>query len=173
MASRLLYAQILMTHEQYLMAVRDAALLRVDPALRTRLSTIKLVYSVGYKSQTRGQTHHDCWRNPDGELVPLVEVCADGESSPLQLMCTLLHELAHVLVGQTLDSHGDVWTVACRQLGLLNDDGTGRGFTQANLDALMLEVFRNLPCITDGTPHFKGQDFFYWSGWSHSHLSEK
>jgi hypothetical protein len=142
-----------MTHEQFIAAVRDAALPRVeDKAAKNRLASAKLTYGAG-ESGTRGITYYSAWKNGDEKPLEFIEVCAVGEQSPVQLAGTTLHELGHVLAG-TAAGHGKDWKAACAVLGLHHAEAAGQEYSIDHFDADIQTVVRKLTAPTDGTPQF-------------------
>jgi hypothetical protein len=57
----------------------------------------------------------------------LIEVCAFGEESSIQLAGTTIHELGHCLAGAAV-GHGKVWRDACRTLGLIRCSAAGQAY---------------------------------------------
>ena len=108
----------LTTHDTYIRAVAALGIARVaDIEARARLLNAKLVYGVGAGTGARGVCYGDAWRNGTAGH-DLVEVCAFGQESTIQLAGTTLHEFGHVLAGWAA-GHDKTWKAACSTLGLL------------------------------------------------------
>src|SRR5438046_3030724 len=119
------------THENYIHAVRDIAAALIPDAERAVLYETKLVYGAG-SSNTRGVTYYKCWRNGHPtDSHPFVEICAFGESDPVQIAGTTIHELGHVLAGMGT-GHGSDWKAACERLGLRQFQAAGTSYSMAN-----------------------------------------
>src|SRR6266446_4545920 len=93
------------THEQFIHAVRDIAVQRLNKEERAAALDAKLVYGAGSK-HTRGVTYFGCWKN--GHEHAFAEICAFGEDSSIQVAGTTLHELGHVIAGVG-KGHGKDW----------------------------------------------------------------
>src|SRR6266545_2315465 len=101
------------THEHYIAAVRDIAASRIPEPDRAILYETKLVYGAG-SAHTRGVTYYGCWKNGHPTNThALAEICAFGESDPVQIAGTTIHELGHVLAGMGT-GHGPQWDAACK-----------------------------------------------------------
>lgn len=136
------------THEQFIQAVRDIAVQRLNEEDRAAAMDAKLVYGAGSKA-TRGVTYFDCWKN--GHDHAFAEICAFGEDSPIQVAGTTLHELGHVLAGKG-KGHGDGWQDACRKLGLLFVRAAGTKYSLACFAPDIRGAIAALPQPTDGAP---------------------
>jgi hypothetical protein len=140
-----------MTHEAYIQNVRALAVARLsDEGERKALEGAKLVYGCG-NSNLRGVTHFNAWKNGTPEAHALAEVCAFGESDPVQLAGTCLHELAHILAGHGA-GHGPKWRAACTKLGLRFCKAAGTKYTPACFTADVRIGIAALPKPTDGKP---------------------
>mgnify|MGYP003386783188 CR=1 FL=1 len=107
------------THENYIQQIAHFAIARLDAATAEPVKQAKIIYGRGQKG-LRGVTCYSEWHR-DG-TVPLVEICAAGESDPLQLAGTTIHELGHVLAGWGA-GHSKQWHSASAQLGLRHCGG--------------------------------------------------
>ena len=136
------------THEQFIHAVRDIAVLRLNSEERAAVMDAKLVYGAGSK-HTRGVTYFGCWKN--GHDHAFAEVCAFGEDSSVQVAGTTLHELAHVIAGPG-HGHGNGWLAACRRLGLVHVRAAGTRYSLACFAPDLRLAIAALPQPTDGSP---------------------
>lgn len=136
------------THEQYIHAVREIAVLRLNAEDRAAALDAKLVYGAGSK-QTRGVTYFGCWKN--GHDHAFAEICAFGEDSPIQVAGTTLHELGHVLAGAG-KGHGKGWKEACNRLGLVHVLAAGTRYSLACFAPDIRMAIAALPQPTDGSP---------------------
>lgn len=139
------------THESYLQNVRALAVSRLtDESERKALAEAKLVYGCG-NSSLRGVTHFNAWKNGSPEAHALAEVCAFGESDPIQLAGTCIHELAHILAGPGA-GHGPKWRAACTKLGLRFCKAAGTKYAPACFTQDVRHGIAALPKPTDGKP---------------------
>lgn len=157
------------THEHYIQAVRDAAVkyagqqIAANPkwvkpefaplveGLLKRLETVKaakLVYGLG-ASGLRGITCFSAWKQEKDQ--ELIEICAGGEESWIQLAGTTIHECGHVLAGPGA-GHGPLWKLACEILGLRRIKAAGTEYKLANLAPALRMTLAALPHPTDGRP---------------------
>lgn len=136
------------THEQYIQAVRQIAVQRLNEADRKAALDAKLVYGAGSRS-TRGVTYYDCWKN--GHDHAFAEICAFGEEDPVQVAGTTLHELGHVIAGKG-KGHGKAWIEACRKLGLTFVRAAGTRYSLACFAPDIRDAIAALPKPTDGAP---------------------
>ena len=136
------------THEQFIHAVRDIAVQRLNAEDRAAVLDAKLVYGAG-SQHTRGVTYFGCWKN--GHDHAFAEICAFGEDSPIQVAGTTLHELGHVLAGIG-KGHGKEWLAACRKLGLLYVRAAGTAYSLACFAPDIRLAIAALPQPTDGRP---------------------
>lgn len=136
------------THEQFIQAVREIAVKRLNDADRAAVMDAKLVYGAGSKA-TRGVTYFGCWKN--GHDHAFAEICAFGEDSPIQVAGTTLHELGHVLAGMG-HGHGKGWLEACQRLGLTFVRAGGTRYSLACFAPDIREAIAALPKPTDGSP---------------------
>lgn len=136
------------THEQYIQAVRDIAVQRLNDEERAAALDAKLVYGAG-SSHTRGVTYFGCWKN--GHDHAFAEICAFGEDSHIQVAGTTLHELAHVIAGPGA-GHGKGWLEACKRLGLLFVRAAGTNYSMACFAPEIRLAIAALPKPTDGQP---------------------
>ena len=118
------------THENYINQVRDIALNYMgmdDTGQSDFRHRNKLVYGAGNPG-TRGITYYERWENGHGPDEPacFIEICAFGESDPVQLAGTVIHEMAHALAGPDAGHSGD-WKAMCRSMGLgMSRDCSGK-----------------------------------------------
>lgn len=110
-------AQQRLTHEAFVqrVAALGVSMLSYDDAETARKA--KITYGAGAGTGARGVTYFNRWLNDKAEQAHFVEICAMGESNPVQLAGTTLHELGHVLAGFQA-GHGKDWHASCRKLGL-------------------------------------------------------
>ena len=167
------------THEQFIGAVRDAALLYASRSLKfttvqasalgndwrpsahipylptaslQRIARAKLLYGRGFRG-LRGVTQFGAWKN--GSTDELIEVCAASEESWVQLAGTTIHELAHVAAGPGA-GHGKAWKEACAALGLRRVKAAGTVYHLANFAPELRMQLAALPKPADGTPALGG-----------------
>lgn len=136
------------THEQYIQAVREIAVKRLNADERAAALDAKLVYGAGSKA-TRGVTYFGCWKN--GHDHAFAEICAFGEEDAIQVAGTTLHELGHVLAGLG-KGHGKGWIEACKRLGLIFVRAAGTRYSLACFATDIREAIAALPKPTDGAP---------------------
>jgi hypothetical protein len=104
------------THEEYIHAVRDIAVARLnDEESRRRLLAAQLTYGSGQPG-LRGTCYYEAWKSENHH--EFIEVCACGEQSDVQLVGTTIHELAHSLA-RFGSGHGPVWKLSAKKLGLI------------------------------------------------------
>lgn len=140
-----------MTHEDYIRSIRDLAVQRLnDVNARGRLLNAKLVYGSG-EPGTRGRCHFDAWKGD--EHRDLLEVCAMGEESIVQIAGTTLHELAHALAGWPA-GHGPLWKRAARSLGLRHAEAAGSSDSPEDFEPDLWEQICAMPHPSDGVPSF-------------------
>lgn len=140
----------MLTHEKYIQRIVEHVIAHAPDADRERLQRARIVYGAGDVG-LRGRTIYDRWQSADGEHIDLVEICALGESSPVQLAGTVVHELAHVVAGHGA-GHGKAWKDACQRLGLRRAMAAGQNYLPANLRADVREsIARIIPA--DGRPN--------------------
>lgn len=142
-----------MNHEQFIHAVRDAAigyLAATDSDAAERVSRAKVVYGVG-APHLRGVTIYSRWKpNGDDTAHPIVEICAFGEESLLQVAGTTIHELGHVLADHGA-GHNKQWKQACEKLGLRCIRAAGTRYTWAMFAPAIRARLAELG-VTDGAP---------------------
>lgn len=150
----------MMTREQYIKEVRDAALAVavLEPGERDMLAGLKMVYGTGYGTGARGVTYYNAWNKghdhgagcgcPEGH-DSLIEICAFAEESLVQLAGTTIHELGHALAGKG-KGHGPEWTKACKRLGLRGIKAAGTVYQSAMFVPALREKLAALPVPTDG-----------------------
>jgi hypothetical protein len=137
-------------HETYIRKVAAHVIETADDQARAVLEKARIVYGAGQPG-LRGVTYYDRWQMPCGAHVDLVEICALGESSPVQVAGTVIHELAHVLAGFDA-GHGKGWKVACERLGLRCAKAAGMVYTPAALRADIRALLVDL-VPSDGKPN--------------------
>lgn len=141
--------QTTITHEAFIAAVAEIALARLPDEVRADFKMPKLVYGVG-PGGARGITYYDRWDTGD-EPRPFVELCASGEEDWLQLACTTIHELGHVLTGPG-HGHNVAWKAACKALGLRRALAGGQAYMLAALTPDIRHAVAALPKPADGKP---------------------
>jgi alkylated DNA repair dioxygenase AlkB len=142
------------THEDFIRSIRDLAVARLnDEEARAQLLKAKLVYGSG-EPGIRGRCHYDAWKGD--EHRELLEVCAMGEESLVQIAGTTLHELAHALAGWTA-GHGPLWKRAARSLGLRHAEAAGGSDSPEDFEPDLLEQICAIPQPSDGVPSFAGR----------------
>jgi hypothetical protein len=138
-----------LTHEQFIQAVRDTAVKRLEEQERLAALDAKLVYGAGSR-RTRGVTYFGAWKN--GHEHALAEICAFGEDSPVQVAGTTLHELGHVLAGPG-KGHGKGWAQCCERLGLRFVRAAGTKYSLACFSPdIRMAIAELMPRVTDGKP---------------------
>ena len=139
------------THEDHIHNVRAAVAARLnDDAARSKILSAKLVYGSG-KPGVRGVCFYQSWET--AAAVELIEICASGEESLLQLAGTTIHELAHCLAGPTA-GHGRLWKSAAKTLGLKNAQAAGQQYLPVDFAADLWPLIDALPTPSDGRPRF-------------------
>lgn len=142
------------THEAFVAAVRKLAAARIeDEARRTQVLSAKLVYGVGSIRGARGVTYFGAWQNGQPQPVDVMEVCATGEESVIQLTGTTVHEAAHVLAGPGC-GHGPEWKQACAALGLTTAEAGGQAYKETDFDPELWSAVETLSKPADGKPIF-------------------
>jgi hypothetical protein len=149
----------MMTREQYIQAVRDAALsiAVLEPEERTMLAGLKMVYGTGYGTGARGITYYGAWTGngackagcSHGSKDALIEICAFAEESLVQLAGTTIHELGHALAGQG-KGHSKDWLTACKRLGLRSIKAAGTVYQSAMFVPALREKLARLEAPDDG-----------------------
>ena len=137
------------THETYINAIRDFVIGRLPADLQSDVKSAKVVYGRGSPG-LRGVTCYSEWHR-DG-TVPLVEICAAGESDPVQLAGTTIHELGHVLAGWGA-GHSKNWKVSCATLGLRHCRAAGHQYRLADFAQDVRFFLAALPPPADGRPN--------------------
>lgn len=144
----------IMTHEQYIHAVRDIAATRLsDTAARDKLLGLKLTYGSGEKG-VRGMTFYNAWNAAEGQ-IDFVAVNARAQQSTVQIAGTVIHELAHVLTGPG-HGHDTAWRDACKLLGL-RYARTGTRYTWAVFSPDVRAAILALGEPSDGKPTFRAE----------------
>jgi len=148
----------MMTREHYINAVRDAALsvAVLEPAERSMLSGLKMIYGTGYGTGARGLTYYNAWQGPKGQCEcghdshdALIEICAFAEESLVQLAGTVIHEMGHAVAGKG-KGHSKEWLTACKRLGLRNIKAAGTVYQSAMFVPALRALLAALPAPDDG-----------------------
>lgn len=123
-------------HEAFIGEIARAAIDRLSEEDKAKCK-LRIVYgSGGGMTGVRGVTFYGKWQNGEPEPVDLVEICAFGEESLLQIAGTTIHEIAHVHAGHGA-AHGKDWKASCALLGLRCAKAAGMQYT---LSALVSEI---------------------------------
>ena len=138
-----------MDHETYIRTIADYAIKCLPDDARAILAPAKIVYGRGQPG-LRGITCYSEWHR-DG-AVPLVEICAAGESDRIQLAGTTLHELGHVLAGFGA-GHARAWHDACEKIGLRHCKAAGYTYHLASFRPDVRHLIDSLPPLSDGRPN--------------------
>jgi hypothetical protein len=138
------------THEEFIHAIRDIVVkYQSDAAVRDKLLGVKLVYGIG-AGHYRGICYYGAWEN--GHTTDFLEIAATGEESATQLAGTTIHELGHVIAGNTA-GHGKDWKAACLALGLTATHAGGQNYAPEHFAPhLWADIAKLAP--SDGTPIF-------------------
>ena len=115
---------------------------------RSRLLAAKLLYGTGAPG-VRGVCVYDAWRN--GRTNDVIEICAFGEESQIQLAGTSFHEFGHCLARWEA-GHGIVWKRQAHQLGLRRALAAGQHYRTEDFDPNVLIAIEALGPISDGHP---------------------
>lgn len=153
-----------MTHLEYVQAVRDIVVTRLNAEEQATIARATLVYGAGSGTNARGLTFYGAWTCASGKCehqggehgtpparADLVEICAFGEDSLVQLAGTTIHELAHVLAGVG-HGHDKAWAAACVKLGLRRCKAAGTHYVPALFSPDIRERIAALPAPSDGSP---------------------
>ncbi len=135
-----------MTHEEFLVGLKEKVIEHAPEDLKPRLNKAKVVYGKG-STNVRGSCHYKRWAN--GEIVDLVEVSAFAEETRYQLACTLIHELGHVAAEG--DGHGKTWKAQAARLGLRKPKAAGQIYHPASLRPDLREWVAGVD-LCDGQP---------------------
>ncbi len=125
-------------HERFIQEVADLAIARLSPDDRARCKA-RIVYGAGHGLGYRGVTFYGSWQNGEPKPIDLVEICAFGEESLIQVAGTTIHEIGHVLAGPGT-GHGKLWKDACRRLGLRCAKAAGMRYSLAAFAPEIREV---------------------------------
>lgn len=146
-----------LTHEQYLQRVHGFVVERaylagaISDDERSLLYSTKVVYGVG-RPGVRGTCYYDTWTTPDGAKVPLVEVGSLSQENFVQLACTLVHELAHVLAGAKA-GHSKDWKDVTKRLGFKRALKVGDRYQLSMLASdIRTYVYDLAKQVADGNP---------------------
>lgn len=141
------------TREEFIHSARTVCLRHaaITEAERTHLASLKLVYGAGFGTGARGITYFKAWKNgdPQAREGELIEICAFGEESLVQLAGTTIHELAHALAGVGA-GHSGAWKEACARLGLRAVKAAGTTYRAAMFAPVVRAELAVLPVPTDG-----------------------
>lgn len=144
------------THEAYIAGVRDLILAaaQLTDEQAEKLSHTKLLYGAG-QAGVRGVCYFEAWENGIGK-VDVVEIGAATQESWVQLAGTTLHELAHVLAGNTA-GHSVEWKEAAKVLGFTKrPEAAGQRYSLALFNGTLREQLVQLAqTIADGSPAFR------------------
>lgn len=142
----------MVTHEQFIHRVRDIVLSFAAGTLTAeeiqKLQHVKLVYGLG-EAGLRGVTYFNKWEHKCG--TDLVEICAFGEESWVQLAGTTVHELGHVLAGPGV-GHEKGWKTACEKLGLRRIKAAGTVYQLAMFHPQIRNAIALMDKPSDGKP---------------------
>lgn len=147
------------SHEQYVSDVVRAVLHRLPAAARRSFPPCRVTYGAG-PSGARGVTYYGAWRASPraktSQAIPLIAICATGQSSLLQLCGTIVHELGHVLAGLSA-GHGPEWHAACQTLGLGGPGlaplrAAGTDYTWEHFAPDLRATLQAIPAPRDGAP---------------------
>lgn len=145
------------THEAYIAGVRDLILqsAELSDEQRQQLAHTKLLYGAG-QSMVRGVCYYDAWENGIGK-VAVIEIGAAAQESWVQLAGTTLHELAHVLAGNSA-GHSVAWKDAAKTLGFsIRPEAAGQRYALAIFQPKLREQIAALAAtLADGSPAFRG-----------------
>ena len=157
----------MVTREQYIQSVREAALAVavLESGEREMLAGLKMVYGTGYGTGARGVTYYSAWQKaatPCGAGCThgaeghgaqageaLIEICAFAEESLVQLAGTTIHEMGHALAGAG-KGHSKDWLTACKRLGLRGIKAAGTTYQSAMFVPRLREILAGLAVPTDG-----------------------
>lgn len=138
-----------MTRESLIEFVRERSIELIDElSVKEHLYGVKLVYGAGAPG-VRGRCVYNSWERT--ERLELIEICAFGEESPIQLVGTTVHEFAHCLAGAK-SGHGRRWKAIAHRLGLLRPRAAGQQYTSGDFDRTIWPDIEALPEFTDGRP---------------------
>ena len=140
------------THEAFIHAIVGLAKARLNAADCRLIDDAKITYGAG-DAGTRGVTYFGTWENGGGPDQPhsFVEICAFGESDPVQIAGTTLHELAHVIAGFEA-GHGKGWKDTCRKVGLRVAKAAGQSYCMAYFSPDIRFQIAALKSPNDGRP---------------------
>lgn len=142
-----------LTHEQFVHEVAKLGVARLkDAAEANRIAASKITYGAG-QAGLRGITYFNRWLNDKQEQAHFVEICANGEESPVQLAGTTLHELGHVVAGFEA-GHKKPWHAACERLGLRAIKAAGTSYNMAMFEPSIRPAIAMLIArLNDGRPN--------------------
>ena len=160
--------QIANTHEAFIASVRDLVIENakdrgtITPAEADTLAHTRLLYGTGGQG-IRGACYYQAWENGVG-MVDVVEIGAMAQESWVQLTGTTIHELSHVLAGNTA-GHDSSWKAACVRLGfIVRPAAAGQVYHLAMFSPTVRHAaFALAQSIADGTPKF-GQTWLGLTG---------
>lgn len=142
-----------LTHEQYILAVRDIVAARIpEVADREKVMSAKLTY--GAHPQVRGVTYYNQWKcNGQDCQVDFATISSMGQESVVQLAGTTIHELGHVLCGPG-HGHDNDWKHNCERLGLRLVKAAGTAYKWAMFVPEVRAAIVALGEPSDGAPQF-------------------
>lgn len=143
----------ILNHESFVKEVAGLGVALLHSEVdKAAVGRAKLVYGAGMAG-LRGVTYFDKWLNNKAEQEHFVEICAHGESDPVQLAGTTLHELGHVLAGPKA-GHGKEWHEACDKLGLRQIRAAGTEYKLAMFaPSIRSDIAALIVRLNDGKPH--------------------
>lgn len=141
------------THEQFVHEVAKLGIGLLPPDDAKQAGAAKLAYGAG-QAGLRGVTYYKRWLAGESkEVQAFVEICAQGEESPVQLAGTTLHELGHVLAGHGA-GHDKGWKEACERLGLRRVMAAGTMYRMSMFDPrIRAQIGALIDRLNDGSPH--------------------
>lgn len=146
-----------LTHEGFVHAVAALGVGLLDDEEKAKARQSKLTYGAGQRG-LRGVTYFNRWLNDKNEQAHFVEICANGESNPVQLAGTTLHELGHVVAGHEA-GHKKEWHCACDRLGLRAIKAAGTHYQMAMFHPSIRPAIAALIArLNDGKPNGAGMD---------------
>lgn len=143
------FSDLSLSRKGYLLYVKEVIVslsVGLNEAELTKLRGTELLYGAG-NSGLYGQCLYDKWIR-DG-IQDVIEVSAFCAGTPVEMWCTVAHELSHV--GARGKGHDAVWKAFARKLGMQNPRAAGPARIE-DLDADLVAVLKQIPLPTDGEP---------------------